>query len=269
MTSMRQASGETPAIGLTCSTVERAKNYIRGIELAGGQALPLTRDFSKHAYNSEEWLAELRAYYKQLDGLLLSGGGDMDPEYYGEKPLLNAQGESVLYDVFPERDAMEMQLCRWALDDDMPLFGICRGHQLLNVVMGGTLYQDVRLQRSPTHPLAKDFAEPWTAPAHVVTLTEGSKLARILETLTIETNSLHHQAVKDVGAGLHQSGVSGDFINEANESPDRLWCLSVQFHPEGMLDVEPRFRKLFRSFVAAARSYGRAKESLGMATTGR
>jgi putative glutamine amidotransferase len=194
----------------------------------------------------EDALAEL---FARLDGLCLAGGVDVDPAHYGEarRPALGK--------VDAPRDAAELTLARWALAADLPLFGICRGIQLLNVAAGGSLYQDLATQipAAQQHDY-EHAASPWERPVHKVRVAEGSRLAEILGANEVMTNSFHHQAVKEVAAGfVPVAWTADDGIVEGIEAPGRRFALGVQWHPEGMFTTDPLARDLFAAFVAACR----------------
>lgn len=212
--------------------------------VARGSALPVTLPLLHDS-------AQARALYLKLDGLLLSGGNDIDPSLYGEPP------HPKLGDLSPRRDAFELQLLRWALTDDKPVLAICRGLQLLNVAKGGSLYQDLASQQ----PHAMDHQA--SALAHhleqidqVVNFQAGSQLARILQTTAINANTYHHQAVKTVGHGLVATAWTADNVIEGLESSDHTFVLGVQSHPESIeARAEVRWQKLFTAFAKAAADF--------------
>jgi putative glutamine amidotransferase len=173
----------------------------------------------------------------------------VDPAEYDEAP------HARLGQVDRARDAVELTLARWALRDDLPLLGICRGIQLLNVAAGGSLYQDIpaQLPAASKHDYALADS-PWERPTHAVRLAEGSRAASILGTTAAPTNSYHHQAVKGPGAGLSPVAWADDGVIEALEDPERRFVLAVQWHPEGMFHADPLARRLFAAFVESARS---------------
>lgn len=190
----------------------------------------------------------LRALYERLDGVLLAGGDDIDPSRYGETP------HPKLGPVSPERDTAELQLARWAFADGKPLLGICRGMQVINVARGGTLWQDL----PSDHPEGLDHyasatRRRWEAIVHPVKLAEDARLTRLLGATTIGFNSLHHQAVKRLGAGLRVVGRAPDGVVEAIEGDGEAFVAGVQGHPETLWQVtEPRWRRLFAAFVVAS-----------------
>ena len=191
-------------------------------------------------------------YVQLIDGLMLPGGPDVDPTFYGEEP--HPKIGMTLY----QKDRFEIALIKAALAADKPIFGICRGIQIMNVAMGGTLYQDLESQYPELkiqHPQATlgQFA------THHVELTAGSKLAKLYGQSTIKVNSRHHQAVKAVGKGLKVTAVAPDGVIEGMESTDTDLFLGVQWHPENMWQQEdPQQLVVFQDFldrIAAHRKY--------------
>lgn len=172
------------------------------------------------------------------DGLLLPGGGDMDPKFYGQERI-PACGEPNLL-----RDAAEPLLLRAFLAADKPMLGICRGIQVMNAVLGGDLYQDIK----PFEHLPHN--DHW-AKVHTVTVRRGTLLSRILGQDTVLVNSQHHQAVDRVAPGFTLAALSEDGIVEAIEKPDAGFCLGVQWHPEWLSDADPAMQSLFDAFVNA------------------
>ena len=172
------------------------------------------------------------------DGLLLPGGGDMDPKFYGQARI-SACGEPNLL-----RDAAEPLLLRAFLAADKPVLGICRGIQVMNAVLGGDLYQDIK----PFEHLPHN--DHW-AKVHTVTVRRGTLLSRILGQDTVLVNSQHHQAVDRVAPGFTLAALSEDGIVEAIEKPDAGCCLGVQWHPEWRSDADPAMQGLFDAFVNA------------------
>lgn len=196
--------------------------------------------------------AALRAVYDRLDGVLIPGGVDMDPGTFGEAhhPRLG--------NIDPDRDAVELALTRWAVDDRKPLLGLCRGSQVINVALGGDLYQDLASQVPealkhdyfPTAGFSRDYL------AHPVELTSGSRLAAILGTGQARVNSMHHQGLRTVAPGLTVSAVAPDGLVEAVESSNGHYMVGVQWHPESLVEQDRGMRRLFTSFVEAARRGG-------------
>lgn len=182
-------------------------------------------------------------YVQLIDGLMLPGGPDVDPTFYGEEP--HPKIGMTLY----QKDRFEIALIKAALAAEKPIFGICRGIQIMNVAMGGTLYQDLESQYPELkiqHPQATlgQFA------THHVELTAGSKLAKLYGQSAIKVNSRHHQAVKAVGKGLKVTAVAPDGVVEGMESTDTDLFLGVQWHPENMWQQEdPQQLVVFQDFL--------------------
>lgn len=188
----------------------------------------------------------LRDLYARLDGLLLPGGPDVDPVIYGQPrhPLTR--------EIDDPRDELELTLARWAVDDDLPVFGICRGHQVLNVALGGTLVQDIpsQVETTLTHDLPPGL--PRSTRLHDVTIDEASRLARILGVTHASVNSLHHQSVQQAAPGARVTATAPDGVVEAIEVPGKQFALSVQWHPEDLYTGDEAMARLFESFVEAA-----------------
>jgi putative glutamine amidotransferase len=184
-----------------------------------------------------------------LDGVLLTGGGDIDPVLYGE------ERHPTVDDAEPGRDEFELDLARRAMESDMPLLAICRGAQVLNVAAGGTLVQDIpsAIETELTHTLK----DPKDCIAHAIRITRGSRLHEALGTgvdaaCSCRVNSRHHQSVGRLGRDLVASAVAGDGVIEAIEAPRATFCLGVQWHPENFWRTG-EFKPLFDAFVEAAR----------------
>src|SRR5262249_13028232 len=186
----------------------------------------------------------------RLDGLLLSGGADIDPAEYGDTGV-----HPTTYDISPLRDRFEFALLREALARDLPILGICRGIQVLNVGLGGTLFQDVADQygREVLHRQQEAGIEA-AEPSHAVTATEGGLLAAVYGATAIATNSFHHQAVKAVAPDLMVEARSDDGLVEAVSLPSRSFVLGVQWHPEMMFERHDKHLRPFERLVSAATS---------------
>jgi putative glutamine amidotransferase len=231
-----------PAIGISIGNDNRKKDffalrddYVRAVEKAGGLPLVL-------APGEPEDAAELLAH---VDGLMLTGGADVDPELYGED-----RHEKTVR-VIRGRDRFEIALCRESLSRDMPLLAICRGHQVLNVATGGTLVQDIPSQLEGASDHDPD-TERWE-PAHDVRVLPGTRLREILGRDHLAVNSFHHQAVNRLGEGLIVSAYAAeDDVIEGIEVPGRRLAVGVQWHPEAFWDHEPNFQALFERLVAEA-----------------
>jgi putative glutamine amidotransferase len=190
----------------------------------------------------------LRTLYDLADGILLPGGPDVNPERYGQAYHETCKPAS------PERDETELTLARWTMDDGKPLFAICRGIQVLNVALGGSLYQDIQalIPGTGKHDWYPNY--PRDLRPHTVAVDSGSRLARILEATSLPVNSLHHQALKDVAPDLTVVARSPDGVIEAVEAPDQPFGVAVQWHPEELARDDPRAQQLFDAFVETTRT---------------
>ena len=186
----------------------------------------------------------LDAILHHLDGLILSGGPDINPRAYGETPLAG------LGEVDEELDQMELELARRAMKGDLPILAICRGIQALNVSQGGTLYQDIANQVE--HSINHVQTARKGVNTHVIRIDEGTLLHRICNRKKIWVNGRHHQAVKDVAANLVITARADDGVIEAVEDPKKTFTIGVQWHPEGTWKTDTHSKKLFRAFVKAA-----------------
>jgi putative glutamine amidotransferase len=209
---------------------------VMGVERAGGAPVLIPLGLNE---------ATLRTLYARLDGLLLSGGGDLDPRLYG------AEAHAALSGVDVERDRTELTLTRWLAADDKPLLGICRGTQVLNVALGGSLYPDVSQHPGALKHTYATETEAALRP-HAVQIQEETTLAGLIREPVLDVNSLHHQALRAVAPTLTVAARAPDGIVEAVELPGRPFALAVQWHPE-CLPEAPEQRRLFEAFVAAAR----------------
>ena len=228
-------------------------DYVHAVTAAGG--LPVLLPASEAPECAEEALA-------RLDGLLLSGGGDVDPALYGEAPLPALGGQE------PDRDRWEIALARTALAAGVPVLGICRGIQVLNVAAGGTLVQDLPSQRPESMQHAQK-APRWY-PSHRIVIARETRLAQLLQVESIRVNSFHHQALAQVAPGWRVSAHSDDGVVEAIELPGHPFAVGVQFHAENMVRREPLFLRLFAALTAAAheRTLWPAAAPLAVATRG-
>ncbi len=201
----------------------------------------------------------LRGVYEHMDGILFTGGGDVDPAIYG----ITDVHETVRV-IKPERDNVELKISRWAAADDTPLLGICRGHQVVNVALGGTLFMDIPSQvpSAVTHDTPDD--QPLSTYAHEVQVAPDSALAQALGAQRLPTNSRHHQAVDRVGEGLAITARSADGLIEATEKPGAHFYVTVQWHPENLYADDDAMRGLFKALVdaAACRLQDRLKQAV-------
>lgn len=231
-----------PVIGLVALYDEQKESYwmlpgyMTGLLEAGAipVMLPLTDD--------KDSISQL---VEGLDGLVLTGGHDVDPKLYGEKP------EPVCGVPCPERDAMEQILLEAALEADKPVFGICRGIQFLNAYLGGSLYQDLPSQRPGD--LAHHMEPPYDVPVHAVRVERDTPLYEILGTEALAVNSYHHQAVRRLAPELQAMAYAEDGLVEAVYMPEKSFVMAVQWHPEFSYRVDENSRRLFAAFVEACR----------------
>jgi putative glutamine amidotransferase len=237
---------KAPLIGVTASITigkvpERTfvnSTYLYAVQQAGGVPVVLPPQLSP---------ASFQRLARGLDGLLLTGGGDIDPGVFGEAP------HPTVYEVAPARDALELSAVRLALERRLPILAICRGLQLLDVALGGTLFQDVG--SDPGTQVQHSQPEPRDQPTHKIQVKAGSRLAETLGADELEVNSMHHQAVKALGRGLTAVAWAPDQIVEGVEmtGTGRL-VLGVQWHPEEMVAHSEPARRLFAALVQSARS---------------
>ena len=234
-------------VGITCSTLPASADagakqylnraYVWAVERAGGVPiiLPVTQE--------PDMIAR---YLGVADGLLLSGGVDVDPAHYGQTP------HPQLGDVDLDRDATELPLIRAALDQDMPIFAICRGIQTLNVALGGTLYQDLPSERPSDIGHAQNERKiPRAQATHGIVIEPHTRLAEIVGAGEMQVNSFHHQALRDVAAPLVVTALAPDGVIEAVESRAHRYVVGVQFHPEETAISDDKSQRLFDSFARA------------------
>ena len=232
-----------PLIGVSTSITvgtspERAyvnTTYLRAVQGAGGIPVLLPPQVEGDAR---------RVLWERLDGLILTGGGDIDPARFGEAPHPKTA------DVSPARDALEIELVERAVHDEVPLLGICRGLQVLNVALGGSLHQHL-----PAQPILHSQAEPRDRPTHAVkVMGEGTRLGRVLGALEVQVNSMHHQGIHRLGRGLREVAWAPDGVIEGLEMDGTgRFVIAVQWHPEELVGHDASARGLFAAVVDAAR----------------
>lgn len=215
----------------------RMSDYMESVRRAGGEPI----EVAAGGEAPEHILA-------RVDGIMLTGGGDVDPLLYGEVPHATFQAAE------GDRDAFEIALARAAIAADIPFFAICRGMQLLNVAMGGTLIQDIPTQVPGA--LDHSVSEPRAHVAHEVWVAKGTRLSALLadhmeDGETCHVNSRHHQSAGKIAPGFEVTATSPDGVVEAMEKPGAAFCLGVQWHPENFWRTG-EFRSLFEGFVQAA-----------------
>lgn len=250
------SSSRRPTIGITTQSLQAIdgippalpasvvmnQRYYEAVAAAGAAPvlIPLLDDIDA-----------LRATYEACAGIMIPGGVDMDPGTYGEAP------HERLGRVDPARDRVELQLTRWAIEDRKPLLGLCRGLQVINVAAGGTLYQDLDAQLDgairhdyfPTFGFDRDYV------SHDVAVAPASRLRSLVEIDQLPVNSMHHQGVKKLGAGLVVSALAPDGLIEGIESSNGHFMVGVQWHPESLVDHDTGMRRLFSTFISeSARS---------------
>lgn len=212
-------------------------SYIEAVRQAGGipVLLPLLLD--------EE---EMEAALARVDGVVIPGGGDVEPHRYN-----GVQHES-LGGLDPLRDEFEINLVRYTVEMKKPVLAICRGMQVFNIALGGTLWEDVHsmMPAAIKHDYYPNL--PRNLLAHAVDVEPDSCLARYLRSTHVQVNSLHHQGVKELASGVRATAVSPDGLVEAIEVPDHPFALSVQWHPECLVDDDPAMLRLFEGLVATA-----------------
>lgn len=243
---LRPLIGITPAYSYDEEKIYINDGYMEAVNRAGGLAilLPLTDD--------EDMMLE---FVKRCDGFLLSGGPDIDAKYYNENNM------SINGKISPLRDVMEIYIVKKAFETRKPIFGICRGIQILNVAMGGTLYQDINTQLKEQPILKHSQDAPKWYPFHEIYIKKDSIVQEAFKTNIARVNSFHHQAVKDVAPGFEitskaPDGViesieyGGQYVDEYNDKP---FMIGVQWHPEIMWKKDMVYLKIFEYFISEAK----------------
>ncbi len=220
----------------------QSHTYVDAIVNAGGApfVVPLVKNTDA-----------LRGLYEQCTGILLAGGNDLDPALYGQEPM------ATTIDQDPARDAQELQLLEWAIEDDKPVLAICRGMQLINVAHGGDLHQHIPddLPEAEVHSIASEKKRE-SRIVHTLRIDANSKLTKILGSEELGSNDYHHQAINKLGDGLIATAWTSDGVIEGLEMPTQTYVVAIQSHPESLEEsIEPEWRKLFTSFVAAASEF--------------
>jgi len=212
--------------------------FIQAIERAGG--IPLMLPIVEQSETVETTL-------RLLDGILFADGNDITAEHYGEEPRNVREND-------PERDVAELTLMKQAETLGMPILGICRGMQLMNVYRGGNLYQDILVERPDSQNHDGYMVVKSTEHlAHTLELMVDTKLRHILQTDTIKSNTHHHQAIRNLGHNLQVNAVAEDGVIEGIEDSKKVFFIGVQPHPESIFQrAEPQWMKLFQAFIEAA-----------------
>jgi putative glutamine amidotransferase len=234
-----------PIIGITCGKTNTADKpdrvgvspeYTRALEAAGALCVLLPP--------GDDRPAPIKAVLDRLDGLLIPGGADVDPSFYGEARLPQVARTD------PVRDKFELKVIRAAVERGMPILGICRGQQAINVALGGTLYQDLDAQGAAGARHQSEHGPQQDRLVHGIAIEPGSQFRRAAGS-QVRVNSRHHQAVKDVAPRLHVTATGPDGVIEGLETDDGR-VVAVQCHPEARPDLAWA-RQLFRDFVLAAK----------------
>ena len=205
------------------------KTYLDVIKKAGGIPILLTPQIGKN---------NLPALKDKLDGILLSGGGDIDPVFFNEEPDYNMRR------IDPTRDRFEIDLVRWALHNKKPLLAICRGAQILNIACGGSIIQHLDNQH-----YQHDQKAPKWYPTHFVTFNNNGNLVDIFDGKQVRVNSFHHQAISELGTDVKVVAEAVDGVIEGIEVKDHPFAVGVQWHPERMYHHYPEQQKLFKEFI--------------------
>jgi putative glutamine amidotransferase len=215
---------------------QQSQAYFHAVERAGGVPVGIP------TIDSE---AGLRAIFERCDAVLFGGGRDIAPSLYHQRarPDCDVQREEMSV------DRTELLLMKWCIEEKVPLLALCRGEELFNVAAGGTLWQDLNVQgvTKRNHRLTN-----YGTLVHEIVITPGSELSKTLKLRRMRVNSVHHQAIRDVGPALNVVARSDDGVIEGVELPGHPFAIGMQCHPEALIDRFPWARRLFTAFVAAA-----------------
>lgn len=229
---MKPIIGVTPLFDYQKNSIWMVPGYMNGIAEAGGLPLilPLT-----------DKICDLSELVEKCDGFLFTGGNDINPALY------NAPKSPVFAELSAERDAMEKELFELCLEHEKPALGICRGIQLFNALLGGSLYQDLPTE----HPssINHQMRPPYHLPVHTVKLVPGTPLQKYIGKSSLKVNSYHHQAVKSLAPCLRLQAFAPDGITEALYLPAHKFLHAVQWHPEFMHKSDPDSQKIFKFFT--------------------
>lgn len=232
---MKPIIAVTPSYSYDNNCISINYDYLKAVESSGG--LPIILSYTNH--NDFIQLLHL------IDGILFSGGGDIDPLLFGEEAIKES-GE-----ICPLRDTFEIELCKAALKQNMPLLGICRGIQILCAASGGSIYQDISQQGSRNKHMQQ---APRFYPTHTIKINQSTKLHSILQCDTLTINSFHHQSIKKAGKEFQISAVSPDGVIEAIEHIKNDYAIGVQWHPESMVTQNRKQKLLMDSFIFASKN---------------
>lgn len=233
----------SPFIGVTASVNPEnggpctGQAYLTALSACGAIPLILPHTLTK---------TECRRLAGTLDGFLFTGGPDVHPFYFGEETLEGCGSQS------PQRDRTELQLFTEIFACRKPILGICRGLQVINIALGGDLWQDIKQQTKRAVPIAHRQPFDSSVPSHHISIAENSILAAVTGCRQAEVNSAHHQAVRRLGNGLRASALASDGIIEAAEHPEYPFLLGVQWHPELLFRTHAHAKMLFSAFVSAS-----------------
>jgi putative glutamine amidotransferase len=238
----------SPVIGITGYADQSARppniaifgvprTYVRAVAMVGGVPVVIPPYLDDPA---------LRGAFDGIDGLILSGGGDIHPSEFGEADC------GLLWRIDRKRDRAELSLAHWALAEGLPVLGICRGVQTLNVATGGSLIQDIPTQVSHALSHSSISGRPLPEIAHSIRVDPGSRLAELIGAGDLGVNSAHHQAAKTIGKGLIAVARAPDGVIEGLEAPAHPFCIGVQWHPEAMVEGSPVMRRMFEGLIQAA-----------------
>ena len=217
-------------------------DYIQAVSRAGGIPIVLP------IVDSEE---EIMAQIELLDGLIMMGGHDISPELYSEEP-----GQKLGF-IYPRRDNFDFKLVKGAFEKKLPILGICRGHQMINVVFGGTLYQDLsEIEGCRLAHVQKTFCYE---PVHKINISEDSHLYKLIGE-EMKVNSFHHLAVKDVAENFDVVALSSDGVIEAIEYSKEQYIMGVQFHPEMMSSKNDKAQNIFNGLIQEAKKFKESKK---------
>ena len=228
--------GRTPSYDSESGDIKARPAYLKALKAAGAIPVLLPLEAAEK---------DFKQLVQALDGFLFTGGPDVHPFFFGEETLEGCGNVSGL------RDEMERTLLPLVLELRKPILGICRGIQLLNIALGGTIWQDISSQVKRDSPLYHSQPYDFHLPCHRIFVEKDSLLAQITRREILEVNSMHHQAVRDLAPGLAPSAYSPDHLAEALEMPGYPFFLGVQWHPEYLWEKEDGAFRLFQAFVRA------------------
>lgn len=235
---MKPLIGVTPAMESDESFYKVSKNNLLALEDAGG--IPIVLSYLSSSSDIDQII-------EQLDGLYLTGGDDIDPIHFNEEP------HQKLGAFNPKRDVFEIEITKKMLSKDKPVLGVCKGAQIINLAVGGDMYQDIYAQIDDGLLQHKQKTSNYVA-IHEIELLKGSLIHRLVGQENIRVNSFHHQANRRVGEGFVISGIAKDGVVEVVESMKHRFALGVQWHPEMMAVVgDDSSKKIFQGFISACK----------------